>query len=132
MPRGACDCHAHVIGLPEHYPFTAERSYTPPPAPEEAYFAMHRSLGIERGVLVQVSVHGTDNRLLVETLRRHPQRLRGIAVVTPDAADAELDVLMPPGSAAYAATSCSAVVLDWKRWRRWPNALCAAAGIFSS
>ncbi len=97
MPRGACDCHAHVIGLPEHYPFTAERSYTPPPAPEEAYLAMHRALGIERGVLVQVSVHGTDNRLLVETLRRHPQRLRGIAVVTPDVAEAELDVLEAAG-----------------------------------
>ena len=97
MPRGACDCHAHVIGSPGRYPFTAERSYTPPPAPEEAYFAMHNALGIERGVLVQVSVHGTDNRLLVETLRRHPRRLRGIAVVTPDVADAELDVLDAAG-----------------------------------
>ncbi len=97
MPRGASDCHAHVIGSPEHYPFTAERSYTPPPAPEEAYLAMHRALGIERGVLVQVSVHGTDNRLLVETLRHHPERLRGIAVVAPDVADAELDVLDAAG-----------------------------------
>ncbi len=58
---------------------------------------MHRALGIERGVLVQVSVHGTDNRLLVETLRRHPERLRGIAVVTPDVAEAELDVLDAAG-----------------------------------
>jgi len=97
MPRGACDCHAHVIGSPERYPFTSERSYTPPAAPEEAYLAMHRALGIERGVLVQVSVHGTDNRLLVETLRRHPERLRGIAVVTPDVAEAELDVLDAAG-----------------------------------
>ena len=97
MPRGACDCHAHVIGSPNHYPFTAERSYTPPPAPEQAYFAMHNALGIERGVLVQVSVHGTDNRLLVETLRRHPQRLRGVAVVTPDVAEDELDVLDAAG-----------------------------------
>jgi len=97
VPRGACDCHAHVIGSPERYPFTSERSYTPPPAPEETYFAMHRALGIERGVLVQISVHGTDNRLLVDTLRRHPERLRGIAVVDPDVADAELDVLEAAG-----------------------------------
>ncbi len=97
MPRGACDCHAHVIGSPDRYPFAAERSYTPPPAPEQAYFAMHNALGIERGVLVQVSVHGTDNRLLVETLRRHSERLRGIAVVTPDVAEAELDVLDAAG-----------------------------------
>ena len=90
LPRS---CHR----LARYYPFTAERSYTPPPAPEQAYFAMHNALGIEHGVLVQVSVHGTDNRLLVETLRRHPQRLRGIAVVTPDVAEAELDVLDAAG-----------------------------------
>lgn len=96
-PPGSCDTHAHVIGSPERYPFTPRRSYTPPPAPEEAYFAMHDALGIERGVLVQVSVHGTDNRLLVETLRRHPQRLRGIAVVAPDISEADLDVLDAAG-----------------------------------
>ena len=96
-PRGSCDSHAHVIGSPERYPLTPERSYTPPPAPEEAYLAMHDALGIERGVLVQVSVHGTDNRLLVETLRRHPHRLRGIAVVEPDIDEAELDVLDAAG-----------------------------------
>jgi 2-pyrone-4,6-dicarboxylate lactonase len=97
VPLRACDCHAHVIGAPDHYPFTPKRSYTPPPAPEEDYLAMHRALGIERGVLVQVSVHGTDNRLLVETLRRHPARLRGIAVVSPDVSEAELDVLDAAG-----------------------------------
>ena len=96
-PPRACDSHAHVIGSPERYPFTTERSYTPPPAPEEAYLAMHDALGIERGVLVQVSVHGTDNRLLIETLRRHPQRLRGIAVVRPDIDEAQLDFLDAAG-----------------------------------
>ena len=96
-PLGSCDTHAHVIGSPERYPFTPKRSYTPPPAPEEAYLAMHDALGIQRGVLVQVSVHGTDNRLLVETVRRHPQRLRGIAVVAPDISEAELDVLDAAG-----------------------------------
>lgn len=96
-PSGSCDSHAHVIGSPERYPFTPKRSYTPPPAPEEAYLAMHDALGIERGVLVQVSVHGTDNRLLVETLRRHPHRLRGIAVVEPDIDEAQLDVLDAAG-----------------------------------
>ncbi len=59
--------------------------------------AMHDALGIERGVLVQVSVHGTDNRLLAETLRRHPQRLRGIAVVRPDIDEPQLDVLDAAG-----------------------------------
>jgi predicted TIM-barrel fold metal-dependent hydrolase len=49
------------------------------------------------GVLVQVSVHGTDNRLLVETLKAHPQRLRGIAVVAPDIGEAALRELNDSG-----------------------------------
>jgi len=37
--------------------------------------------GMTYGVLVQVSVHGVDNRLLLETLRNNRARLRGIAVM---------------------------------------------------
>jgi 2-pyrone-4,6-dicarboxylate lactonase len=80
VPRGAVDTHAHVIGAPPVYPFVTRRSYTPPAASPSAYLAMLESCGMTYGVLVQVSVHGTDNRLLVETLGAHPSRLRGIAV----------------------------------------------------
>jgi predicted TIM-barrel fold metal-dependent hydrolase len=55
------------------------------------------AIGCERGVLVQVSVHGTDNRLLVSALRESPERLRGIAVVTPDVSDRELRALAEAG-----------------------------------
>lgn len=97
VPRGACDAHAHVIGSPPDYPFVSDRSYTPPEAGPGAYRRMLDSLGCERGVLVQVSVHGTDNRLLVETLRADPARLRGIAVVTPDVSERELTDLSEAG-----------------------------------
>jgi predicted TIM-barrel fold metal-dependent hydrolase len=90
LPPGACDSHAHVIGPPERFPYVASRSYTPPPALEADYLAMHDALGIQRGVLVQVSVHGTDNSCMVESLRHHPERLRGVAVVGPDVSDNEL------------------------------------------
>lgn len=89
MPPGATDTHAHVIGLPPAYPFVADRSYTPPEAPAAAYLDMHDRTGVERGVLVQVSVHGADNRLLLETLAAHPQRLRGVAVMPPDLPEAD-------------------------------------------
>ena len=39
--------------------------------------------GMTFGVLVQVSVHGTDNSLLLRALRAHPERLRGVAVIDP-------------------------------------------------
>ncbi len=81
VPPGAVDTHAHVIGLPPAYPFVSERSYTPPEAPAARYLAMLDATGMAHGVLVQVSVHGTDNRLMVETLQANRQRLRGIAVI---------------------------------------------------
>ena len=82
MPAGAIDTHCHVIGAPPEYPLVPERSYTPPPASAEAYLAMLDAVGFAKGVLIQVSVHGTDNRLLHETLTAHPDRLRGVGVMT--------------------------------------------------
>lgn len=97
VPSGAVDSHAHVIGLPPAYPFAAGRSYTPPEASPSAYLHMLNATGMTYGVLVQVSVHGTDNHLLLETLRAHPARLRGVAVIPPDISDAELARLKDAG-----------------------------------
>ncbi|MET0217506.1 MAG: amidohydrolase family protein [Burkholderiales bacterium] len=52
---------------------------------------------ISHGVLVQPSFLGTDNSFMVDALRRHPQRLRGIAMVDPDVSAAELDELADGG-----------------------------------
>jgi 2-pyrone-4,6-dicarboxylate lactonase len=97
VPAGAVDTHAHVIGLPPDYPFVANRSYTPLPAPPEEYFAMLDGSGMAHGVLVQVSVHGTDNRLMLETLRRQSVRLRGICVVDADVSDHALEEMAAAG-----------------------------------
>jgi predicted TIM-barrel fold metal-dependent hydrolase len=53
--------------------------------------------GMTYGVVVQVSVHGTDNGLMLRTLAANRRRLRGIAVVRHDAGDAELEVLKNAG-----------------------------------
>ncbi len=80
VPAGAVDTHAHVIGASPAYPLVDDRNYTPPPASASAYLTMLHATGMSRGVLVQVSVHGTDNGLMQEVLRTNRQRLRGIAV----------------------------------------------------
>ncbi|QBC33792.1 GntR family transcriptional regulator [Pandoraea sp. XY-2] len=97
VPFGAVDTHAHVVAASEAYPMVPERSYTPPPAPEDKYLAMLDATGMTYGVLVQISVYGTDNRYLLETLRRHSDRLRGIAVVSPEVTDAELEAMHAAG-----------------------------------
>jgi predicted TIM-barrel fold metal-dependent hydrolase len=90
VPAGACDTHAHVVSDDPSYPMVPGRSYTPPPASEAAYLRMLDATGMSRGVLVQISVYGTDNRYLLETLARHRERLRGVAVVEADVEDAVL------------------------------------------
>ncbi|HUU73169.1 MAG TPA: amidohydrolase family protein, partial [Burkholderiales bacterium] len=90
VPVGACDCHAHVLGPPEKYPYVAARSYTPPTALLEDYQALHRVLGIERAVIVQPSVHGTDNQVTLDGIAGYGSNARGIAVVEADVDDREL------------------------------------------
>lgn len=97
MPAGAVCTHAHVIGASPEHPLVAGRSYTPPPAPPAAYLAMLDACGLAKGVLVQVSIHGTDNRLLLATVRANRDRLRGIAVIPPDLAEHDLRALKDAG-----------------------------------
>ena len=97
MPPGACDTHAHVISGSTDFPMVLSRSYTPPPAPEADYLAMLAATGCARGVLIQISVYGTDNRYLLEVLGRNPDRLRGVAVVAPEVTDRKLESLHAAG-----------------------------------
>ncbi|MEX2035304.1 MAG: hypothetical protein WEA28_08945 [Xanthobacteraceae bacterium] len=45
LPPKAADCHAHVFGPVEKYPYAANRLYTPPPVTLDDYLAMHRAVG---------------------------------------------------------------------------------------
>ena len=56
--------------------------------------------GMAFGGLTQVSVHGTDNRLLTEALQAAPERLRGVAVAEADAPGHELVALKDAGVVA--------------------------------
>lgn len=93
VPAGSVDTHAHVVGTQ----FVSNRSYTPPPATASEYIAMLDATGMTYGVLVQISVHGTDNSVMLDTLSQHGDRLRGIAVVAPEVADCELARLAEAG-----------------------------------
>jgi len=96
-PAGACDCHAHIFEPQSRYAYYPKRGYTPPVATWEQWRAMHRVLGIERGVLTQPSVYGTDNRAMLDAVAREPERLRAVAAVDADVADAELQRLDAAG-----------------------------------
>lgn len=90
LPDLACDTHAHVFGPIDRYPMVPDRTYTPVLPGLDRYLAMHDALGIGRGVLVQPSVYGTDNRAMLDALALHPGRLRGIAVIDGTTATPEM------------------------------------------
>ena len=97
VPPLACDVHAHVCGPQGRYPLIAERLYTPPEASVDAFRHMLDALGIARGVLVQPSIYGTDNRAMLDALARDTKRLRGVAVVPFDVPVAEIERLHKAG-----------------------------------
>jgi predicted TIM-barrel fold metal-dependent hydrolase len=89
-PAGAWDTHAHIFGPADRFPFAAGRGYTPPDAPVERYLALLDHLGLAHGVIVQGNAHGYDNRVVLEALTRHPDRLRGVAITDTRVAPADL------------------------------------------
>ena len=96
-PSHACDCHAHVFGDAARYPFSPARGYTPPPASLTDYRAMLDVLGIERAVIVQPSVYGTDNGCTREAVEELGSRGRGVAVIDERTSDAEIAKLHDAG-----------------------------------
>jgi 2-pyrone-4,6-dicarboxylate lactonase len=97
LPAGTCDTHVHVFGPAARFPYAASRNFTPVDAPKEALFALHRTLGVTRCVIVQSAVHGTDNRAVEDAIAAGQGRYLGVALVPPDVADAELTRLASAG-----------------------------------
>lgn len=97
LPAHSCDTHAHICGPIERYPYADRRIYTPPDALTAAYRNMLDTLGIERAVLVQPSVYGTDNTVMLAAMAELGARCRAVAVVGDDVTDAELERLHQAG-----------------------------------
>jgi len=97
LPSPACDSHAHILGPSSRFSYSPERVYTPPDCLLPDYRAMLAALGIERAVLVQPSVYGTDNTVLLGALREGGGAFRGVAVVGDAPTDGELEALQVAG-----------------------------------
>ena len=94
---GACDAHFHVFGPQSDYPYSPARGYTPPDAPLDGVLALHRTLGVTRGVLTQPSVYGTDNRAVLDAMAQDPDRFRAVVAVDGSIADDELSSMDAAG-----------------------------------
>jgi predicted TIM-barrel fold metal-dependent hydrolase len=109
LPADSCDCHSHVFGPYARFPLAAERGYTPPEAPLDAYLAMLERAGLARGILVHPSAYGLNHDAITAALRAHRERLRGVAVVDTTTTDATLTRLHEDGVRAARFTESSSV-----------------------
>ena len=80
------DTHAHVFAGA----VKAGSHYTPAEHTVQMWQSAAAASGIERVVLVQPSVYGTDNSVMLNALRHSGGVHRGVAVVAPDVTDAAL------------------------------------------
>jgi 2-pyrone-4,6-dicarboxylate lactonase len=79
LPPLACDAHCHIFGPGSKYPYAPDRPYTPPDAPLEDFKALHLKLGVGRAVIVNASVHGTDNRVALDAITQSGGAYRAVA-----------------------------------------------------
>jgi predicted TIM-barrel fold metal-dependent hydrolase len=97
VPNGACDCHTHIHGDPDDFPFSPARVYTPERALPGGLAALHSSLGIQRVVIVTPSVYGTDNSATLYGMRARGADARGVAVIDERTSESELDAMADAG-----------------------------------
>ena len=98
-PANACDSQFHVFGPRERYPVRPGAAYEMPTATIETALALHRTLGIGRGVIVQATTYGADHQVVLDGLAVAGPGYRGCAnaVVLTDCDDAYLDRLHRAG-----------------------------------
>ena len=99
LPKGACDSQFHVLGPRDRYPVRPGAVYEMPSATIETALALHRTLGITRGVIVQPTTYGADHAVTLDGLAIAGPTYRGCAnaAVLASADDAYLDRLHAAG-----------------------------------
>jgi predicted TIM-barrel fold metal-dependent hydrolase len=96
VPRGACDCHVHILD-PVHFPYAAERVYTPAAAMTDDLIELQQALHMDRVVVVQPSVYAANNSCMLDAARRLGRRARGVAVIDDTTTQTAIDEMAAAG-----------------------------------
>ncbi len=123
-PSGACDTHMHVYD--DRFKLAPTATFKPPQAPAADYLAMRARLGIARTVVVQPTGYGFDNACTLAAMAAMGESARGVAVVPPDVAEAELDRLTKAGIRGIRYFMLPGGVLPWESL----DAMAAKVGAF--
>jgi 2-pyrone-4,6-dicarboxylate lactonase len=96
-PPNACDAHCHIFGPGDRFPYSADRSYTPPDSGLEDFERLQATLGLSRAVFVQASCHGTDNAAMADAIQRGKGRYAGVAMIDESFTDSQIGALHDVG-----------------------------------
>lgn len=95
-PANATDCHVHIFD-PARFPYSPKRVYSPPPAVVDDLLDLHKTLRMERVVIVQPSIYAADNGCTLDAVRKLGARARGVAVIDKDTSKTELEEMDAAG-----------------------------------
>lgn len=94
-PKGCTDCHTHIAL--DRYPMASPRAYTPANASASDMRLMMDKTGIDRIVVVQMSVFGTDNACMMDGIAELGACARGVVQLAEGTKGAALDDLQKRG-----------------------------------
>ena len=100
IPKNACDCHFHIFDAPSQQ--IAARSYTAPGALAPEYRNLQQALGLERAVIVQPSIYGTDNRTTLQSIPDDGS-MKAVVVLDPDCDDKAISMMAAKGAVGHRA-----------------------------
>jgi predicted TIM-barrel fold metal-dependent hydrolase len=78
-PPLSCDSQFHVFGPTSQYPVRPGAAYEMPSATIDVALRLHRTLGIQRGVIVQATTYGADHQVVLDGLGAAGPNYRGCA-----------------------------------------------------
>ena len=96
-PPGATDAHCHIFGPRRRFPYSDDRTYTPPDSGIEDFEVLQARIGLSNAVFVQASCHGVDNAAMLDALRRGGGRYAGVAMIDESFTDAQIQELHDAG-----------------------------------
>jgi predicted TIM-barrel fold metal-dependent hydrolase len=96
----AVDSHAHVFDL-KRFPVQDSRGFDIAPNEQgtaEDYAAVLDAHGITHALLINpLGGYGLDNRCMLAAIAEHPNRFRGISLLSPQATDAQVKAMVDGG-----------------------------------
>ena len=128
VPHGACDTHVHIVTAGGEFPLWENRVEDPVHGVTfeqwlDLYRAHLSTLGCTRGVIVHSILHGTDNAVTFEAVRRLGDGFRGVGLLPDGATEAQMDDFVTRSMTAVRLNYVHGGVLTWDGARAMAPAL---------